>query len=530
MFYFAEALSLETTTFSSMGKILIKKSLRWICVILGIIFVSTSIGLNCSLKKYAERPYFSFYPVFPVAEEDIQLGCEYLGIKKLTRIEKLEKKLVNGRDSKNSTFYHGHFPYELCPHTSKRTAPQNIARIYPNLAFVTVMSMNYIETLPNWAKQVKSLGAACAVVAIERQVCEEVSKISCECVEQYVKKQRKQSNEGPHASGWYQNRVLSIQKRFDGALHMLNRGFDVVMHDSDVFFKSDGMQLLVEYIYSTVENSGSFDYDFLVQDNGKRDTAYDRLNWGFVWMNNTLNAKSTLSCVLERWNDEAFGCKNCKDSYYDRSQPRINHILEESIYAPGNDGVSVCKLPALSFFNAIHMTGYPSVSKKITCARAAGFLLDDVSVQKGVSYDVPNSVNIHDQRKALQTAAFIATRLSLKLEIPNVFFEGKHIQICEIFDVKSLSSILMKSQSLNHCISITNSKFMNSISISTMANSNEWNSGNGHICLNFSWLLNTHSYIPSNEVEMLAIPICDPRNPAYRSIHSCKRDDNTDEI
>ena len=57
------------------------------------------------------------------------------------------------------------------------------------------------------------------------------------------------------------------------------------------------------------------------------------------------------------------------------------------------------------------MTGYPSVSKKITCARAAGFLLDDVSVQKGVSYDVPNSVNIH----------------------VTIFFGGRLLVICHIF-------------------------------------------------------------------------------------------------
>jgi len=526
-----------------MSKILKKKSLRWVCVILGIIFVSayTSLGLNINYKKYVEGPYFSSYPTISAAEEGIQLGCKYLSIKKLTRIEKSEKKLANSRNSKNSPFYHGYFPYELCPHPPEGSAPHNSARTYPNLAFVTVMSMNYVEVLPSWAKQVKSVGAACAVVAIERQVCEEVSKLSCECVKPYLKEQRKKSSEGQHASGWYENRVLSIQKRFDGALHMLNRGFDVFMHDSDVFFKSDGMKLLVEYIYTAVENSGFSNYDFLVQDNGKRETAYDGLNWGFVWMNNTLNAKSTLSCVLDRWNDEAFGCKDCKDSYYDRSQPRINHILEESIYTPGNGGVSVCKLPALRFFNATHMTGYPSVSKKITCARAAGFLLDDASVQKGLSYDVPISVNIYDQRKVLQTAAFIATQLSIKLEIPKVFFEGKLIKICEIFDVKSLSSILMKSRSVNHCTSTTDSKFMDSMSISfSMADSNyifknalnlsEWNSGNGTICLNFSWLLNMHSRIPRNKIEMLAIPICDPNNPAYRSIHSCKRDDNSDEI
>ena len=57
----------------------------------------------------------------------------------------------------------------------------------------------------------------------------------------------------------------------------------------------------------------------------------------------------------------------------------------------------------------------------------------------------------------------------------------------------------------------------------------EWNSGNGIYAALFM-LLNMHSRIPRNEIEMLAIPICDPNNPAYRSIHSCKRDDNTDEI
>ena len=65
------------------------------------------------------------------------------------------------------------------------------------------MSMNYIEALPSWAKQVRSVGAACAVVAIETQVCEEVSGVSCECVKPYRKKQRK-SSEGQHASGWYE--------------------------------------------------------------------------------------------------------------------------------------------------------------------------------------------------------------------------------------------------------------------------------------------------------------------------------------
>ena len=51
----------------------------------------TSLGLNIDYKKYVERPYFSSYPVISATEEGIQLGCKYLGIKKLTRL-KIRKK------------------------------------------------------------------------------------------------------------------------------------------------------------------------------------------------------------------------------------------------------------------------------------------------------------------------------------------------------------------------------------------------------------------------------------------------------
>ena len=54
--------------------------------------------------------------------------------------------------------------------------------------------------------------------------------------------------------------------------------------------------------------------------------VYDDLNWGFVWMGGSPRSVLLLDCLLESWEHVSFvGHSN----FHRRSQPRINHLLEE---------------------------------------------------------------------------------------------------------------------------------------------------------------------------------------------------------
>ena len=76
---------------------------------------------------------------------------------------------------------------------------------------------------------------------------------------------------------------------------------------------------------------------------GKR-TAFDDLNWGLVWMSSTAPTIALLECTLSSWEHKAFAQHRDDpplwegSMWYDRSQPRINHLIESSFAAARGAG------------------------------------------------------------------------------------------------------------------------------------------------------------------------------------------------
>lgn len=420
-------------------------------------------------------------------------GCAFLGIGDIERVGMEETSAVQGE-----TWFKGYFPYPSCPRSARSNTHLGPTTI------VTVMDMNYIEVLPTWAGEVHSVRHECFVVAVDYLVCAEARKQHCGCMD---------SNEPPqqlvNKSGWHPNRLISVRKRFEGALFLLENGKNVFMHDADVLFMKDGMKALFEYIRGLHHLA----YDFVVQDNGVRKVSYDGLNWGFVWMHNTKASRALLQCTLDRWDSPAFGCNRTQSDcspYYKRSQPRINHILE---LASMNKMCSVCKFPAISSFKAKHMSGYPSTAAKLTCAKGDGYLRDVLSAT--VAYSVPAGTSIVAQRRALIGALHIAKLAGIKLEAPRAHFAGEFHNFCSVFDVSNISPHIATPK-LSSCTRM----------VSDVRNIEKVVGTGERICLDFDMI----SKLQLDHNTPLSVPVCNPHNPYYMKIHCCERPKGKDEV
>ncbi len=438
-----------------------------------------------------------------------RVSCEYFDINNIIRIDMMAS--VTRHDQ---LWKEGHFPYHGCPRPQPKGSRIRSTIGYANqhdshslrLAVLTVLDSNYLEVLPSWAIQIQSLKYACHVIAVDDKVCSEVIRAGCGCFPS-----TKPPKDLASVSGWHPTRVQSVKRRFEGALDLLVQGYDVLMHDADVFFERDGMEAALEYWSHHRDQN----YDFMVQDNGERKVNYDGLNWGFVFMRSSHTSIALLRCTLQRWDDAAFGCgeKKC-DSYYMRSQPRINHIVELALQSEKRP--KVCKVPTLKSFGARHMTGYPTVAAKLICAKAAGFLSDVLPAR--LAYDVPRSADVLSQRKALQAALYLAERSNLKLEIPEAFVRGENVEFCRLFDVSKMSSFATAAS--GKCINVTH------IPVTELTLSQPKSTALSRKCISYEALLNIT--IEGHQMPV-AVPLCDPHNPVYDAIHCCERRHGTDE-
>jgi hypothetical protein len=457
----------------------------------------------CSKTPEKERQFIPQY----------QENCSTLHVHHLLRAEIFDK-----RNHDVGNWLVGHYPYKMCPMISspRRTLDTN-ARAAAPVVVVTVMDRSYSGILPLWAAQVHKAGASCFVVAIDADVCSMATLESCECLGPDPAHEREESRPVITAAtrGWHRNREESVKRRFVGALKVLASGRAVFMHDADVLFPS-GVKQFIDYGASLWRSEQMV--DLMVQDNGNRDTAYDGLNWGFVWLNPTPFTRALLNCTVKKWEDAAFGCpkKGLCNSYYKRSQPRINHILELSLKLRGT--IPICKLPSLSTFGAIHMTGYPNAAAKLACARASGFLIEVLATR--LSYTVPSHASLVEQRLALQAAIVFANSSGVKLEIPKSYYNQSVVGICDVFDLSNTGHFLT-APTMQTC----------DIFISSVEGVKIQRGKNTLYCLDYGILLKmgTTSQVFNNSPAQLKIPICDPRDPQYESFHSCYRHDGTDD-
>lgn len=449
---------------------------------------------------------------------DRNLSCPYLGISTLERVEKRGNgKSTHSRTNPYFKWTMGLFPYQTCePHIN---VSREKTTTRPSIDVVmTVADKSYSDVIPAWARIVRASNKMCAIAALDEYICQMAQDLHCHC--NFVGNANAVSSK--QRGGWHKARVAGVKNRFLGALLHLYENRSVFMHDADVFFRKNSVTLLEEH-FRAVQDSSVHGFDFIVQSNGQRDTAYDGLNWGMALMHPTPRSIALLECTIERWDDEAFGChgrSKCDDSYYRRSQPRINHILEEAI-SKEHAVPRVCKFKE-NMMNTghKHFTGYTSAQTKIVCGGLSnGFLFNES--QKTLSYSVSGIETPAQQRLVLQSALELASQTGRKLEVPRSYFHASECEFCMLFSIKTRDSndLFSARSSQQKCDAELSSDRVSELKNEIISSSSL------RLCLPISSLLaltqSDHGKLAQTRHHVL---LCDPRNPAYRSIHMCSRE------
>ena len=171
-----------------------------------------------------------------------------------------------------------------------------------------------------------------------------------------------------------------------------------------------------------------------------------------------------------------------------------------------------------------HMTGYPTVAAKLTCAKAAGFLRN--AATKRIAYIVPRNANEWAQKRALQVAMSLANASAGFVEVPRAYLHGQELGFCDLFDVSRISKHVVDATDRSCFIIIaTEDDFFD-----WLQDVNFGADGSGRVCFDFDLLSEMQSDFAVSAQDSYVVPLCDPSNPEYKKIHCCERKDGSDEI
>ena len=234
----------------------------------------------------------------------------------------------------------------------------------------------------------------------------------------------------------------AVRQRFAFARSLLQEGtHSVLMHDADVFFQGGGLPRLLAFL----ENQSSM--DLVVAPNGRHAGNYDNLNWGMMWLSGSNRTLALLDCALAEWDQAAF---RGVGSYYRRSQPRMNHLVETHFEnTPRSNQMRVCKVPSkLNALAYTHMTDFSTVRAKLICAVSQG-LLAELSPQaiaqtaagkrpRSLAYVLPGKPTVGEQQRALGSAIRLATALGRALALPQAWHRHKkEVPFCSLYHAGS---------------------------------------------------------------------------------------------
>jgi len=482
------------------------------------------ILVQCNLwyvnAQCTDRPFLEF-PDVHVQEAKFPndaTSCVSLGILEISAVGKMEKGVTVGRvDSKtglHQDWTYGHYPYETAAIQGGvlESAKERLGCNPP--AILTVADKAYQSVLEPWAHAVMSVNvSACIVLALDVVICHEAERVGCRCMKSYEEGSNSVYGDSNVKQGWHKARRDGVKNRFLGALSVMKSGVPVVMHDADVFFLPHGLSHLLTFIQATREQVPGL--DILAQNNGRRETAFDDINWGFSWIAPSEPSMNILECTLALWDHHVFEAPHGaeRDSYYLRSQPRINHITELAIkqnVAPP----TIRLFPSDVFLTSVrHMTGYHNTNQKIHCGKAFGLLKMDTD--RVLGYEVPPSAEPELQRVAFAAALELAESLDRKVAMPAVYYNGHRIPFCMMFHLDSrtfthehrltgaLGDFVAKEKTTT--VGVCASKEV-SLARSTAAHD--------LLCLSFDELTQKRTET------VKTVHLCNPSNPAYRSSHA----------
>ena len=147
----------------------------------------------------------------------------------------------------------------------------------PRTTVLTVANAHYDEVFNDWIISVRRANVSCHVLALDDITCQRASQLGCRCLRsEFVLSSNSSS---VFQQGWHVDRVTAVKYRFEAAAKLLLDGYDVLLHDADVFFQKDSIARFMDFVLHL--NRANFDHDLIIQDNGVRKDTYDRLNWGF---------------------------------------------------------------------------------------------------------------------------------------------------------------------------------------------------------------------------------------------------------
>ena len=482
---------------------------------------TASLSLFALFFMYGRRKIDRTLPDIPVlAQSMIGTGCHQLGINDILRVRRSDS-YKSTRKSDGLEWRSGFYDYAQCRPQRRGLQSGFLGRT--RIAVLMPVDRSYESVIFDWSSAVHRAELGCFALTLTADTCVVVETHGCRCIHVNMSETNVDSN--MVKGGWHGMRVAAVKLRFLGALSLLQAGYDVIMHDADVFFTLDSLLHVLSYL-SEVTHSQP-DLDFVAQDNGVRRVPYDRLNWGFVWLRQSTVSLNILRCTLERWDDEAFMCEdrtNCDLSYQLRSQPRINHIVEDSIvHDVARPSMCLISSEILKSFGIKHMTGYTNAFTKQTCAKADGYLKLGASAHQTLAYHVPVNATATEQKTALLTALAYARVTQRHLEIPRAYFRGRIVPFCLLYEIKDEPIHDLLSPHFGSCDDGTEIHDLHQLLVSP-----PWKLKDKRICIRFADLLNSGFMLRRKGVHK-TISLCDPTNVAYSSLHMCQRSDG-DEI
>ena len=295
-------------------------------------------------------------------------SCRALGIVRLQHVPAYDPLPTVVVDQMGHSWRQGHRRWPVCD--APRCEPLPAAATSPGPVVLITLDRAYASVVAGWAELVRAANLTCVVGSIDRSgaVCAEARQARCRCLPSARLPAVRSSDWGRGSP-----RRVAVRARFELAQRLLGGalGVDasggVLLHDADVAF--DDLGPFACFLRRTAPHA-----DLVSQPNGPTHDreAYDALNLGLLWLSSAPSTRLLLDCVLASWDHAAFdpvaGEEVPGGSYYERSQPRIGHLLEEHLAArqPAAGPVRVCTLPPWLKQHYAHATGKaPTVTSKL---------------------------------------------------------------------------------------------------------------------------------------------------------------------
>ena len=397
----------------------------------------------------------------------LDASCRALGIQTLERVPVYTDWHMDQHPSINGTYAAvpsrwaaGHFPWwhaSLRCHVPSSPSPTTTSpaptATRRSIALLMTVDHRYEQLVPAWAAEAQGAGVGCILGVISsanasQHMCAAARRVGCHCL---ADERAPRDQVG--------SQVFAVKIRFDFARRVLRRGLatSLLMHDADVFFRPGGLVAMTRVISALPPT-----IDFAVSDNGpRRNESFDDLNWGVAWVSGSNASLSVLDCVLAEWTHPSFERPSSRTPnpalYFQRSQPRINHILEAAIVASSNhfrgttskasnnamqtQAPRVCTFERRQQDEALrHMTGMSGAHAKLVCARAENVsrLPPDHRSRCVLSYSTPLNASARAQMAALKTALQLRNERHCTLALPAAMHRGKRIGFCKLFDPGSV--------------------------------------------------------------------------------------------